>query len=45
MSIVLGLLALVAFAYLLYHEFSKPKAKGTGGGGVKPDDHINPDKK
>lgn len=43
MALVLGLIALAAFAYFVYREMSKPKATGTGG--AKPDDHVSPDKK
>lgn len=44
MEIVVGLLALAAFGYFVYREMSKPKKTGTGGGGVKPDDHAPPSK-
>ena len=45
MDIVVGLLALAGFGYFVYRQMSKPKATGTGGGGVKPNDSVSPDKK
>ena len=47
MELVVGLLVLAGFCYFVYRQMSKPKATGTGngGGGVKPDDHVRPDKK
>lgn len=44
MAIALGILVVVAFGYFVYREMSKPNKKGSGTGGVKPNDSAPPNK-